>query len=89
MRRYLLRILAEHYPPELAYDWVRYRLSAMGAVRVELFNALAVSATLLALVVVIVMTAPRRPAISWPWLAFAGALAVFAIALPIGLHFLP
>jgi hypothetical protein len=55
----------------------------------ELFNALGFSAVFLALVFIIVTSAPRRTAVYWVWMGVAGALVLCAIALPVGLSLLP
>ena len=55
----------------------------------ELFNALAFSAALVALAIIAIMTAPRHGRWRWVWIGVAVALILCAIALPIGLYIVP
>ncbi len=55
----------------------------------EIFNALAFSAVLLALAFLAVITAPRQGRARWVWIGAAVALVLCAIALPIGLALIP
>lgn len=55
----------------------------------ELFNALAFSAMLVALAIIAIMSAPRQSLWSWVWVAVAMALILCAIALPVGLFMVP
>jgi len=56
---------------------------------VELFNALAFSAVLVALAIIALMSAPRQSRWRWVWIAVAVALILCAIALPVGLFVVP
>ena len=55
----------------------------------EVFNALAFSAVLLALAFLAVISAPRQGRAHWMWIGVAVALVLCAVALPIGLALIP
>ena len=55
----------------------------------ELFNALAFSAMLVALAIIAIMSAPRQSLWRWVWVTVAMALILCAIALPVGLFMIP